>query len=423
MKVYGDGDKMEAIPPSLGPGEVEHIIVFHDESSFHTNDYQSEYWLKPGEQVLKKKDKGRLIMVSDFIIEETGHIVLTEELRRAQLSLPESERLPDHARIVICPTSKATGDSYWNMEQMTAQLKTVLQMLKALYPNKKYVFIFDNSSAHNSLARDALTVTKMNVNPSGKQAHMHDTVIPETNPHGFGGQSQSMQFPKELPQDHKYFKYAGQPKGIRVILEERGLVRPSAKIVGVCKDCKVSRSRKPQIEGLSPAEEALIEDEHVGDDTEEEEETRPKDCCMQRILSLQDDFRNEKSLLQKVIEEAGHVCLFLPKFHPELNPIEMYWGWAKRYFRERSNGDFHTALKLVHEALNACPLITIRKFFQRVYRYMSAYGEGATGLLAEYAVKQYKSHRAITKTDLIQAEEKMKEQEAKELTKGKDLAR
>ncbi|KIO19348.1 hypothetical protein M407DRAFT_31019 [Tulasnella calospora MUT 4182] len=144
---------------------------------------------------------------------------------------------------------------------------------------------------------------------------------------------------------------------------------------------------------------------------------------MQRILSLQDDFKNEKSLLQKVIEEAGHVCLFLLKFHLELNPIEMYWGWAKRYFRERSNSDFRTALKLVHEALDACPLTTIRKFFRRVYRYMSAYREGATGLLAEYAIKQYKSHRAITKKDLIEAEEKMKERDAKEFAKGKDLAR
>lgn len=130
--VYSDGNEMEAIAPSLGAGEVEHIIIFHDESSFHANDYQSKYWLKPGEQVLKKKDKGRLIMVSDFIIEETGHIVLTEELRRAQLLLPESERLPDHARIVICPTSKATGDSYWNMEQMIAQVRRVKLKLHLL---------------------------------------------------------------------------------------------------------------------------------------------------------------------------------------------------------------------------------------------------------------------------------------------------
>src|ERR1700692_4587861 len=52
-------------------------------------------------------------------------------------------------------------------------------------------------------------------------------------------------------------------------------------------------------------------------------------CCMRRVISLQQDFINEKPLLQIIIEEAGHKCYFLPKFHCELNPIEMYWGWVK----------------------------------------------------------------------------------------------
>lgn len=62
----------------------------------------------------------------------------------------------------------------------------------------------------------------------------------------------------------------------------------------------------------------------------------------------------------QIIKEAGDVCHFLPKFHPELNPIEYYWGWSKRYFRERSNGNFAKAQKLVQEALHVCPTITIR---------------------------------------------------------------
>jgi transposase len=52
-------------------------------------------------------------------------------------------------------------------------------------------------------------------------------------------------------------------------------------------------------------------------------------CCAYRVLSLQDDFVNEKPLLQHYPEGCGHVCLFLPKFHCELNPIEMLWGYAK----------------------------------------------------------------------------------------------
>ena len=32
-----------------------------------------------------------------------------------------------------------------------------------------------------------------------------------------------------------------------------------------------------------------------------------------------------------VIEKAGHKCLFLPKFHCELNPIKMVWDQAKQH--------------------------------------------------------------------------------------------
>jgi hypothetical protein len=46
-------------------------------------------------------------------------------------------------------------------------------------------------------------------------------------------------------------------------------------------------------------------------------------CCMARILSKQEDFTNQTSMLETVIWEAGHFCIFLPKFHCELNPIEM----------------------------------------------------------------------------------------------------
>lgn len=52
-------------------------------------------------------------------------------------------------------------------------------------------------------------------------------------------------------------------------------------------------------------------------------------CCMQRCLSMQQDFLDEKPRIQTLIEVAEHCCIFLPKFHCELNPIEMYWGYAK----------------------------------------------------------------------------------------------
>jgi hypothetical protein len=32
---------------------------------------------------------------------------------------------------------------------------------------------------------------------------------------------------------------------------------------------------------------------------------------------------NQTSMVETLITEAGHICHFLPKFHCELNPIEM----------------------------------------------------------------------------------------------------
>jgi hypothetical protein len=46
-------------------------------------------------------------------------------------------------------------------------------------------------------------------------------------------------------------------------------------------------------------------------------------CCMARLLSQQEDFKNQLSMLETLIKKAGHQCIFLPKFHCELNPIEM----------------------------------------------------------------------------------------------------
>jgi hypothetical protein len=63
-------------------------------------------------------------------------------------------------------------------------------------------------------------------------------------------------------------------------------------------------------------------------------------CCMSRVISLQDDFINEKPDIQHYLEGRGHVCLFYPKFHCEINPIEMLWGYMKYHV-------FHV-LELLH---------------------------------------------------------------------------
>jgi hypothetical protein len=89
----------------------------------------------------------------------------------------------------------------------------------------------------------------MNVNPGGSVPAMRDTVIPLDNPYGHGGQPQMMTFDTDLPDDHLY-KIIGLPKGMKVILAERGYTKDTKgrTLIGDCKACKAAKSRKPHLE-------------------------------------------------------------------------------------------------------------------------------------------------------------------------------
>ena len=63
--------------------------------------------------------------------------------------------------------------------------------------------MFDHSSCHAAMAKDALQVGEMNVKPGGKQPRMHDTM--------WQGRVQTMNLRD------------GTPKGMKLILEERGV--------------------------------------------------------------------------------------------------------------------------------------------------------------------------------------------------------
>ena len=139
------------------------------------------------------------------------------------------------------------------------------------------LFIFNQSSAHASLPPDTLKAFKMNKSNGGKQRKQQDTIILESNLDAcYPGQPQSMTTESR------------EPKGPQSILEEHRYN---------CSNLKAECSLICPIES--------------------------KNCCMAQLLSQQDDFMNQTSMVETLITEAGHECLFLPKFHCKLNPIEM----------------------------------------------------------------------------------------------------
>jgi hypothetical protein len=78
------------------------------------------------------------------------------------------------------------------------------------------------------------------------------------------------------------------------------------------------------------------------------------------ILENQPDFLAQKCMIQEIIESKDHKVIFYPKFHCELNYIEMYWGAAKRYSRNNCDYTWNGLQRVVPIALDNVSLLEIR---------------------------------------------------------------
>ncbi len=154
----------------------------------------------------------------------------------------------------------------------------------------------------------------MNVKPDGKQALMHDTWFLQNGERI----TQTMVYPPNHP------TYPNEAKGIKAVLTERGLY-PASKTQGKC---------------ASKCEPDMTT------------------CCLKRILEQQPDFQQQKS------------CIFLPKFHCELNFIEFFWGLVKKYLQDNCDYMFDTLKENMPKALASVKLVTIRQWEHQMQRWM-----------------------------------------------------
>lgn len=343
MTQYGGGD-MVALAPALEPDQKLHIVLNHDKSISHVNDTKRRMWLIKGQQPIKKKGPGQAIHVSDFICEPIGC------LRLVDAALADHEKLPDNSPLRLQSTEAwkiiypgKNHNKWWDITQLMKQLALAVQIFERQFPDAVGVWVFDCSSSHKALAPDALNVNKMNVNPAGKQMLMHNTIIPLSNPPPLPGkldvrgQKQSLVY----PDSHCNSELRGKAKGMKVMLQERVSVWDKLctarggehKVVGRCKMCKLSVAKKDALRRIAEAEAAGQDDTLTDADlaAANSDATDSSDdwCCMYCVISLQEDFRKEKPMLQHFLEDCGHKCIFLPKFHCELAPIELLWGYAK----------------------------------------------------------------------------------------------
>ena len=127
--------------------------------------------------------------------------------------------------------------------------------------------------------------------------------------------------------------------------------------------------------------------------------TGMKADAMRAKLKTYSDFKNQKTILEEFIERRGHLCIFYPKFHCELSPIERVWCHSKKHTRAYANGSIIRLRQLVPEGLNSVTTERIKKFFRTCRDYERAYREGLQRKAVEEKVKLYKSHRRVNSSD------------------------
>src|SRR6266436_554907 len=133
-------------------------------------------------------------------------------------------------------------------------------------------------------------------------------------------------------------------------------------------------------------------------------------CCCCRILFNELDFINVPSLLSSLCAKNGIPVQFLPKFSPELNPIEQCWGYAKWKYHETPPS--LSIDDLVKNALNSLDLVPLEsicrsvneaflsltlpdvssRFRNRSLHYEDSYRKGLNGSQAAWASCKYQSH-------------------------------
>jgi hypothetical protein len=301
------------------------VPVIHDECTYNANDGVHHQWILGDHNPLRKKARGAALMVSEFLTPR-GRLRAPPECTQEEM---------DRLRILSDgPTATETlqcgGQKWWDQEYLIEQLEMkAIPIFNRVFPGRQALFIFDNATIHSAFAKNALRVTKLNIAPGGKQPFMRPGwfMAYDAATNSWYRQEQEMQFSKTHPDSN----LRGIQKGTRQILQERGLWPAD----GLRLDCKTRRNVPKEQRECSGTEESP--------------------CCTKWLLARQPDFLEQKCRVQEVIEASGHLCIFLPKFHPELSWIEYFWGQTKRYTRRNCAYDIASLRENVPASLDSVP--------------------------------------------------------------------
>jgi hypothetical protein len=314
------------------------IIWYHDESIFYAHDRRRDTWYhKDAPATPYQKGEGHSFMVADFFSSDFGW-------------LRDPNNHTRHARRCMRPGKGR--DRYFTSVEVLEQAAAARALVKELWPDFDHVFVYDNATTHKKRSEGSLSARSMPKGPSGTRKGFesanflvevnkrdtegkltydtHGNLVKEkikmTGAHFSDGTAQDLYFPDDHPE------HAGKFKGMKEILEERGM-HEYADLRTECPKFKC------------------------------EDQSDTSKCCCRRVLFNQPDFAAAKSILEEECDREGVEVLFLPKFHCELNPIEMVWGYAKRLYRLKPESSREDQLeKNTMDSLDAVPLLFMRRY-------------------------------------------------------------
>ena len=334
METYDIDDVTIVVPPVDAPtAEYKRLVmVTHDECTFYANDGKNVLWLRDDETVLRNKNPGRSIMVSEFQCPCHGTM-------RGIVKDANGNDVAATSRQLFFAGGKQDG--WWTSDNLVAQLKDqAIPLFEQMHPGCQGVFLFDQSSNHKAWARDALVATRLAYKPydiavdgvenPGIKYRFKDTSFPSIeDPNSMINQSFYATEVREKKKKKKtnefgevvYAKRKGTQtevvtffKGIERIMIERGFWTKA--------DVARAKKRKTRSSKTNTAIKCILGPCSDG----------PSDstwCCAVHILQDEPDFKAQKSALHEVLHAAGHIYELYPKFHCETNWIERYWGQAK----------------------------------------------------------------------------------------------
>lgn len=361
------------VKPVLYGPQRRTLFVWQDETTVNQDQHHKYgYSNDEGHGITTKiKNAGRGIMISGYISEDGPLAVddkkFQEALTNGYKGVKDTTEYFEYG-----------SGNYWTAELHLKQLQEkVLPFLDYFYKDVDVVLVFDNSTCHGAYAPEALKAERMNLKDGGKlkgrslkTTKQQWDAIPREN--------RLWKLRDTEFKDHngiwvkqKMVTEDGKIKGMLTVLTERGIeIPPNTKMC--CNQCVYSSKQYD----LSRPETA---------------------CCVRRMVTLLPDFQAEQPLMAEVIQKAGHTCLFLPKFHCELNPIEMAWAIVKRTLRDLDAFVQYDLLKreVPNVWLGKITPTIARKLIRHSNRILYAYRDGLTTVTAIYTAKMYKGHRFI----------------------------